>query len=97
MKLCEGQVCAIFPSLNFFFVFCCFVFFLGGGGGGGGLGFPFIFSKIDLAQNKMKQQTSSPQIKDEAVQRAKTRHFLIFDLGGSRFSIYFVQDRSCTD
>ena len=36
-----------------------------------------------------------PQIKDEAARRAKTRHFPILDLGGrggSRFSIYFVQD-----
>ena len=35
-----------------------------------------------------------PQIKDEAARRAKNRHFPIFDLGGggSRFSIYFVQD-----
>ena len=49
----------------------------------------------------MEQQTPIappplPQIKDEAVRRAKTRHFLILDLGegggGSRISIYFVQD-----
>ena len=36
-----------------------------------------------------------PQIKDEAPRRAKTRHFPILDLGGrggSKFSIYFVQD-----
>ena len=37
-----------------------------------------------------------PQMKDEAVRRVKTRHFPILDLGGegggSRFSIYFVQD-----
>ena len=40
-----------------------------------------------------------PQIKDEAARRAKTGHFSILDLGGgegggSRFSIYFVQDCS---
>ena len=47
----------------------------------------------------MEQQTPipHPQIKDEAARRAKTRHFPILDLGGgggSRFSIYFVQDYS---
>ena len=50
----------------------------------------------------MEQQTPiprpPPQIKDEAARRAKTRHLPILDLGrgggegGSRFSIYFVQD-----
>ena len=40
-----------------------------------------------------------PQIKDEAARRAEMRHFPIFDLGGggSRFSIYFVQDCSLRD
>ena len=48
----------------------------------------------------MEQQTPipPPQIKDVAARRAKTRHFPILDLGegggGSRFSIYFVQDCS---
>ena len=49
----------------------------------------------------MEQQTPiPPQIKDEAARRAKTRHFSTLDLGwrrgggGSRFSIYFVQDCS---
>ena len=60
------------------------IWFGGRRGGGGGLGFPFILSKIDLAQNKMKQQTRSPHIKDEAVWRAKTQHFLMFDLGGGK-------------
>ena len=44
-----------------------------------------------------EQPPPPPQIKDEAAQRAKTRHFPILDLrgrGGSRFSIYFVQDCS---
>ena len=44
----------------------------------------------------MEQQTPiSPQIKDEAARRAKTRHFPILDLGGRGglgFFIYFVQD-----
>ena len=47
----------------------------------------------------MEQQTPHPppQIKDEAAQRAEKRHFPILDSGGeggSRFSIYFVQDCS---
>ena len=47
----------------------------------------------------MEQQTPiPPQIKDEGARRAKTRYFPILDLGGrgggSRFSIYFVQDCS---
>ena len=46
----------------------------------------------------MEQQTPiPPQIKDEGARRAKTRHFPILDLGGeggSKFSIYFVQDCS---
>ena len=46
------------------------------------LGFPFIFSKIDLAQNKMEQQTRSPLIKDEAARRADMHHFPTLDLGG---------------
>ena len=45
----------------------------------------------------MEQQTPippPPQIQGEAARRAKTRHFPILDLGGggSRFSIYFVQN-----
>ena len=55
---------------------------------------PIILDKI-----KWNSKFPSPQIKDEAARRAKTRHFPIFDLGGeggggSRFSIYFVQDSS---
>ena len=55
---------------------------------------PTILDKI-----KWNSKPPSPQIKDEAARRAKTRHFPILDLGGggSRFSIYFVQDcRSVT-
>ena len=52
-----------------------------------------------LDKKKGTANSHPPQIKDEAARRAKTRHFPIFDLGGeegggSRFSIYFVQDSS---
>ena len=51
-----------------------------------------------LDKIKWNSKPPSPQIKDEAAGRAKTRHFPILDLGegggGSRFSIYFVQDCS---
>ena len=51
-----------------------------------------------LDKIKWNSKSPSPQIKDEGARRAKTRHFPILDLGGSgggggsRFSIYFVQD-----
>ena len=56
-------------------------------------------TSYNLGQNKMEQQTPvPPNINDEAARRAKTRHFPILDLGGgrggSRFSIYVVQDCS---
>ena len=38
----------------------------------------------DLGHNKMEQQSPIPQIQDEAAQRAKTRHFPIFDFRGRR-------------
>ena len=38
---------------------------------------PIILDKI-----KWNSKFPSPQIKDEAARRAKTRHFPIFDLGG---------------
>ena len=47
----------------------------------------------------MEQQTPIPQIKDEAVRRAKTCYFPILDFGGEgtgggcRFSMYFVQNK----
>ena len=82
MKPREGQKGAIFPSLNW--------------GGGGGLVFPFILSTIAIWDKiKWNNKPPSPQIKDEAARRARTRHFPILDLegeGGSRCSIYFVQD-----
>ena len=62
----------------------------------------FCDLSYNLGQNKMEQQTPiPPQIKDEAARRPKTRHFPILDFGGrggggSRFSIYFVQDCSCS-
>ena len=49
-----------------------------------------------LDKIKWKSKSPFPQIKDEGARRTKTRHFPILDLGGgeggSRFSIYFVQD-----
>ena len=49
----------------------------------------------------MEQQTSISEIKNEAARGAKTRHFPILDLGVagkgfrfSRFSTYYVEDRS---
>ena len=85
MKLREEKKRAIFST------------FLLGGGGGGGQGFSFILSKIailDKIKWNRKPPFPSPQIKDEAARRAKTRHFPTFDWGGggSRFSIYFIQD-----
>ena len=48
------------------------------------LGLTEMNNCYNLGQNKMEQQTPTPtpQIKDEAARRAKTRHFPILDLGG---------------
>ena len=53
-----------------------------------------VESSTILNKIKWNSKPPTPQIKDEAARRAKTRHFPILDLGGggSRFSIYFVQD-----
>ena len=51
--------------------------------------------RITAIRNSKPPSPPPPQIKDEAARRAKTRHFPILDLGGrggSKFSIYFVQD-----
>ena len=56
---------------------------------------PAILDKI-----KWNSKPHPSQGKDEGARRAKTRHFSILDLGGrggSRFSIYFVQDCGSRD
>ena len=42
----------------------------------------FIIAATILDKIKWNSKPPSPQIKDEAARRAKTRHFPIFDLGG---------------
>ena len=67
------------------------------GGRGGSRFFIYFVHDCNLGQKKKTTTTNPhpPQIKGEAARRARTRHFPILDLdgeGGSRFSIYFVQD-----
>ena len=58
-----------------------------------------LYQSYNLGQNKMEQQTPIPppphQIKDEAARRNVPFSHPWFGVeGGSRFSIYFVQDCS---
>ena len=79
MKAHEGPIHAIFPSLIW---------------GEGSLGFPFIFSGIDLEQIKMEKQTRSPPNQRRSHAKGKTHHFPIFDLREGGLGFPFILSKT---